>query len=142
MKFPHSDARYGACTGNMKTLTVILTLALFAGQSDAGSFGKSRSWIERTPATASASENPYAGESDAVLAGAKLFHRYCASCHGQDANGIEKAPGLRSAAVQRASPGALFWLLRNGILQKGMPSWSHLPGQQRWQIVTWLKSIQ
>lgn len=140
MKFPPSGARYGGCTGNMKTLAGIFALSWFV--LALGLFGKSRSWVERAPATASTLQNPYAGESDAVAAGAKLFHRHCASCHGQDAGGIEKAPGLRSPAVQRASPGALFWLLRNGILQKGMPSWSHLPDQQRWQIVAWLKSIQ
>jgi hypothetical protein len=43
--------------------------------------------------------------------------------------------------VERASPGTLFWLLRNGKLDRGMPSWSKLPDQQRWQIVTYLKIL-
>lgn len=37
--------------------------------------------------------------------------------------------------------GALFWVLRNGSLRNGMPPFSHLPPQQRWQIVSYLKSL-
>jgi len=33
-------------------------------------------------------------------------------------------------------------VLRNGSLRHGMPSFAHLPEQQRWQIVTYLKSLQ
>jgi mono/diheme cytochrome c family protein len=43
--------------------------------------------------------------------------------------------------VRQAPPGAIFWVLRNGALWRGMPSFSHLPEQQRWQIVTYLKSL-
>ena len=35
--------------------------------------------------------------------------------------------------------GALFWALRNGSLNKGMPSFAHLPNPQRWQIITFLR---
>jgi len=35
----------------------------------------------------------------------------------------------------------LFWFLRNGNLRQGMPSWSGLPDQQRWQIVSFLKTV-
>ena len=34
------------------------------------------------------------------------------------------------------------WLLTNGSMKNGMPSWSRLPEQQRWQIVSFLKSLQ
>ena len=33
--------------------------------------------------------------------------------------------------MKGASPGALFWLLRNGSLSGGMPSWSYLPPEGR-----------
>lgn len=85
--------------------------------------------------------NPYQGEDDARRAGQKLFQRECASCHGRDAQGSERAPALASPAVRQAPPGAIFWVLRNGALWHGMPSFSHLPEQQRWQIVTYVKTL-
>jgi mono/diheme cytochrome c family protein len=86
--------------------------------------------------------NPYEGDSSAIEAGNKLFQRECAACHGKDARGIGKAPPLVLPDVYRAPPGALFWVLRNGSLKRGMPSYAHLPDQQRWQIVTYLKSLR
>jgi hypothetical protein len=33
----------------------------------------------------------------------------------------------------------LFWFITKGKLESGMPSWSNLSQQQRWQIVTFLE---
>ncbi len=85
--------------------------------------------------------NPFEGQDRARRAGAKLFARECASCHGPNgAGGLGKAPPLRQMEVYRAAPGKLFWILRNGSLRRGMPSFAHLPEPQRWQIITWLKT--
>jgi hypothetical protein len=35
----------------------------------------------------------------------------------------------------------LFWILTNGVVRQGMPVWSKLPEPQRWQIVTFVKSL-
>jgi mono/diheme cytochrome c family protein len=96
------------------------------------------SWTAKSPDL----KNPYDGDPTAAAAGAKLYRRYCATCHGRDAEGIERIPALRSQTVKDASPGALFWVLKNGIQRRGMPSWSNLPEQQRWQIVTYLKTLE
>jgi mono/diheme cytochrome c family protein len=48
---------------------------------------------------------------------------------------------LASPIVREAEPGKLFWILRNGSLRHGMPSFAHLPEEQRWQIVMYLKSL-
>jgi hypothetical protein len=50
------------------------------------------------------------------------------------------APALDTAGVRKAKPGELFWFISTGKLTSGMPSWSNLPKQQRWQIVTFLQS--
>jgi mono/diheme cytochrome c family protein len=71
-----------------------------------------------------------------------MFQQHCASCHGKDAEGKGKKPRLRSERVAAATPGELQWLLKNGSLAAGMPSWSRLPEEQRWQIVTYVKSLQ
>jgi mono/diheme cytochrome c family protein len=97
--------------------------------------------IAQAPASARAKQNPYEGQSDAVLAGAKLYRQHCAECHGSGGWGTERAANLHASDVQRATPGELEWFLRNGNLFRGMPSWSGLPEQRRWQIVTYLKTL-
>jgi len=97
-------------------------------------------WANRVPASALAAKNTYEGDAQAEQAGAKLYAEYCASCHGKDAQGIGRTPSLRSPAVRNASPGALFWVVTNGVIDKGMPPWAYLPEQQRWQLVTWLQA--
>jgi mono/diheme cytochrome c family protein len=98
--------------------------------------------LKDAPAKANSLQNPYEGRTNAVRAGAKLFRRHCAKCHGDDASGGDDAPNLHGATVQNATPGALYWFLRNGSLRSGMPSWSRLPDQQRWQLVSYLKTLE
>jgi mono/diheme cytochrome c family protein len=95
----------------------------------------------KVPEKARAKSNPFAEDPDAPAAGRKLFEQHCAECHGTTAEGGKKAPSLRAEEVQQASPGALFWVLTNGVVRQGMPVWSKLPEAQRWQIVTYLKSL-
>jgi mono/diheme cytochrome c family protein len=97
--------------------------------------------LQQAPPAATQRLNPFDAQQDARRAGAKLYQRECAACHGEDARGHGKALPLASPEVREASPGALFWVLRNGSLWRGMPSFSHLPEEQRWQIVTYLKSL-
>jgi mono/diheme cytochrome c family protein len=98
--------------------------------------------IAQAPLNTRSWHNPYEGRPDAVLAGKKLFLQHCAECHGPQARGIGRAINLHLSAVQNATPGELEWFLRNGNLARGMPSWSGLPEQRRWQLVTYLKSFR
>jgi mono/diheme cytochrome c family protein len=88
-----------------------------------------------------ARRNPLESDPDAVLAGGKLFDQHCAECHGDLADGSKKGPSLRADQVQQATSGALFWLLTNGVVRRGMPVWSKLPEPQRWQLVSYIKSL-
>jgi mono/diheme cytochrome c family protein len=117
----------------VKTLAACLFVA--AGIARAGSL------LQEAPPRATAVSNPLEKNERARRAGAKLFARECASCHGENGvGGLGKAPPLRQSEVYGAAPGALFWVLRNGSLNRGMPSFAHLPDPQRWQIITWLQS--
>ena len=110
-------------------------------QSQGAEQSKHRSPLAAAPASAHSRTNPLEGKPEAALAGRQLFARYCTNCHGAEAQGGKKAPALRSAVVQQAPPGDLFWLLTNGSLRAGMPSWSRLPEAQRWQLVSYLKIL-
>jgi mono/diheme cytochrome c family protein len=101
-------------------------------------WGRVGSVLEHAPKDADKLANPFAHNENARLAGAKLFARECSPCHGSNRLGHGKAPSLMSVEVYDAAPGALFWVLRNGSLATGMPSFAHLPARQRWQIITFL----
>jgi len=119
-------------------ITMILTLGgslLFAGAGDG-------LWMTKVPERDRVRQNPFDSEANAVAAGGKLFRQNCATCHGGEATGMEKRPNLHSDRIRAATPGELEWLLKNGSMKNGMPSWSRLPEQQRWQIVSYLKSLQ
>jgi mono/diheme cytochrome c family protein len=119
--------------------SVVLVLAAAMALRGAGSpAGANRL---RAGSTSESRSNPYAGNADAVAAGRKLFRNECAQCHGAEAVGSAKAPSLRSRRVQEAPDDALFKFLTNGKLRHGMPSWSRLPEERRWQIVAYLKSL-
>jgi len=99
-------------------------------------------WKTKVPDKERVRQNPFDSQSTAIAAGAKLFHQNCASCHGNEAGGTGKKPGLHTDRIRESTPGELEWLLKNGSMKNGMPSWSRLPEQQRWQIVSYLKSLQ
>jgi len=98
-------------------------------------------WLNKVPDADRKRVNPFDGNQEAVAAGGVLFQNNCAKCHGGDAAGKHNRPSLRSERVAHATDGELAWLLKNGSLWKGMPSWSSLPEQQRWQIIAYLRSL-
>lgn len=98
--------------------------------------------LAEAPAKASSRRNPFEGDPQARAAGKKLFLQHCAYCHGRGADGGSRAPSLRADEVQQATPGKLFWILTNGVVRRGMPVWSKLPEPQRWQIVTYIRTIE
>ena len=115
-------------------LSLFVALFAWAGIGDG-------EWLSRVPAKAAARPNPLEHDVQAKTAGALLFAQHCASCHGEDARGKDNKPDLHSEHVAAATPGQLYWLLTNGSLKNGMPSWSRLSEQQRWAVVTYLKSL-
>ena len=122
----------------MKYRALFLIVTIFAFDAVAG---EAKSLPQRVPAKAKGRINPMADSPDASRAGRKLFVRECSGCHGPNGEGIGKAPSLVFAPRSEISDGTLFWVLRNGSLWRGMPSFAHLPEPQRWQIVTYLQSL-
>ena len=116
----------------MAFATALITAQPLSGES-AG--------FRNAPASATQMKNPYAVDNEAAVGGGKkLYAQNCAQCHGKNLQGMGPAPTLLSSSLKNANPGELFWFITNGKLTAGMPSWSSLPKQQRWQIVTFLQT--
>ncbi len=116
----------------LMTAALGTALICFAGEG---------SWLKHVPEADRARVNPVAGQPDAIAGGSRVFEDHCAKCHGWDALGRGRRPSLRTERVQHATDGEIFWLLRNGNLSKGMPTWAALPEPMRWQIIAYVKSL-
>jgi mono/diheme cytochrome c family protein len=123
-----------ACAALFLTLSLPIFILTAQEQFD----GK---WLHRVPDEDRARVNPFAHQPQAAAAGKALFAQNCAKCHGADANGRPNRPSLRSARVRHATDGELAWLLQHGNPYKGMPIWSSLPIDQRWQIIAFLRTL-
>jgi glucose/arabinose dehydrogenase len=98
--------------------------------------------FHNAPASAQVVRNPYEGQEAAVHAGTRLYARNCLACHGRQGKGSGNVPSLVSAKVESAKPGEVFWFITRGDKNDGMPSWAFLPATQRWEIVTYVKSLE
>jgi mono/diheme cytochrome c family protein len=97
--------------------------------------------LAKAPEKARAKRNPFEKDPEAIAAGRNLFEQHCSECHGNAGDGSKKGPSLRAEEVQNAAPGAIFWIVTNGVVRRGMPVWSKLPEPQRWQLVSFIKSL-
>jgi mono/diheme cytochrome c family protein len=99
------------------------------------------SWLKKVPQADRERVNPFAGKPDAAAAGENLFRNNCAKCHGANAEGKGSRPSLQSDRLAKATDGEIAWIIKNGQMYKGMPSWGGLPEPARWQIVTYIRSL-
>jgi glucose/arabinose dehydrogenase len=109
----------------------ILTPALLNGQTG----------FHGAPASAKSMVNPDEGDPKAVIAGKPLYHLRCARCHGEQGEGSGNIPAFVHGKINSAAPGELFWFITKGDKPNGMPSWSSLPREQRWNIITYVKAL-
>ena len=97
--------------------------------------------FHNAPAAAEQTKNPYAGKRAAAQAGANEFAQHCAACHGKQGEGTGNIPALAKGPAQSATDGAIFWFITQGDPNNGMPAWTTLSEQQRWQVVTYVKAL-
>ena len=97
--------------------------------------------FHNAPLSAAARKNPYASQHQALVAGKKIYASKCANCHGDGGHGTGVVPSLAKGRAQKAQVGELFWFITRGDVDNGMPSWKKLSEKQRWQVVTYLKSL-
>jgi glucose/arabinose dehydrogenase len=93
------------------------------------------------PDSAKELKNPYEGDANAARVGRRLYARNCLSCHGRTGEGTGNIPSLVDTKVESVSSGELFWFITHGSEKNGMPAWGFLPSRQRWQIISYVKSL-
>jgi predicted CXXCH cytochrome family protein len=101
------------------------------------------------PASAKAMVSPLGAHPDpaAIRAGHDIFTAKCETCHAYDGGGrtaiggnsFPRAPVLRTL-VTSMSDGEIFYHIRNGIRNTGMPAWN-LPDGQIWQLVAYIRNL-
>ncbi|MGA8034587.1 MAG: PQQ-dependent sugar dehydrogenase [Candidatus Acidiferrales bacterium] len=103
--------------------------------------GAQNAAFHNAPASAKAMKNPSGRSPAAATAGAAVYQQKCALCHGPKAQGMANIPSLAKGPSQSVTDGELYWFITNGDVPDGMPAWNSLPENQRWDIVTYLKTI-
>ena len=98
--------------------------------------------FHNAPASAKTTKNPYADQTAAAEAGKQVYARHCLSCHGNMGKGTGNIPSLVDGKLDSVAPGEVFWFITRGDKDSGMPSWASLPVKQRWQVVTYVKSME
>jgi glucose/arabinose dehydrogenase/mono/diheme cytochrome c family protein len=114
-------------------LAAILAVLFLVVQSEAQNF-------HGAPDSAKDLRNPYEGSESGTQAGKPLYHLRCARCHGEDGRGSGNIPALRADVIRKVTPGEVFWFITKGDPKREMPSWAKLPADQRWKIVSFVKS--
>ena len=88
---------------------------------------------------------PYQAAS--IAAGAALYARDCATCHGPLGGGDGPAaralsappPDLRAHHTALHTAGDLYWWITHG--RRAMPAFGHLEPEQRWSLVNYLRAL-
>jgi PQQ-dependent dehydrogenase (methanol/ethanol family) len=77
-----------------------------------------------------------------LLSAEQLFHDHCASCHGTDARGTAKGPGLaENPRVAQRSAEQLGAFLARGDIGAGMPSFADLSGKDLMALAKYLRVL-
>src|ERR1700730_6755941 len=75
--------------------------------------------------------------------GKRTFASTCASCHGLDGRGGERAPNIaESPKAQRLSNAQIVHIIENGIPGTGMPAFHSLESSNIKAVVTHLRTLQ
>ena len=75
--------------------------------------------------------------------GKQTFASTCATCHGLDGRGAERAPNIaENPKVQRLSDAQIAHIIENGVPGTGMPAFHSLEAADVKAVVTYLRTLQ
>jgi mono/diheme cytochrome c family protein len=137
------NARGGVMSPFWKSLSIAVTTVSLLAWTGVTVVSAQGPWV--APAEAKAMKNPVKGVGNAK----KSIETNCVSCHGASGKGDgpaaaalppPKPANWTSAAVQKETDGEIFWKMSNG--RGAMPPWKHLPEQERWEIVNYIRTLK
>lgn len=77
-----------------------------------------------------------------IEAGAKTFLNQCSDCHGPDGSGSQVAPALVGREFEHGdSDWAVYRTIRDGVASTAMPATPDLVEDQRWQVISFVRSL-
>ena len=132
-----------------KSLIVVAAATALAAGIASGVWAQGE-W--KAPADAKNTKNPQAAkktDAKAIADSKKIAEQNCATCHGAGGKGDGAAAAAlpppkpadwTSKKVADESDGEIFWKISNG--RGAMPPWKHLPEDQRWGLVNYIRSLQ
>ena len=94
--------------------------------------------------------NPVAATAESIAAGQPVYRRYCASCHGVNAEGgsgsdiSPPAPDLTDSEWKNGSTdGEIFSVIKNGVPPElNMEPWGdRIKDTDIWNVVNYLRSL-
>jgi len=138
-----SFTRGGAMSAFGRSLSIAVAAITLVVWTGVGLVSAQGPWV--APADAKAMKNPVKGVGNAK----KAVETNCVSCHGPMGKGDgpaaaalppPKPANWTSAAIQKETDGELFWKISNG--RGAMPPWKHLPEQERWEIVNYIRTLK
>ena len=110
---------------------------------------KIATWLlhQSVPEDARKAVNPLGKDVADITAGRDLYRQKCEICHANDGSGrttigsgqYPRPPALRTL-VPSLSDGEIFYHIRNGIRNTGMPAWPE-PDRQIWQLVSYVRTL-
>ena len=96
-------------------------------------------------------QNPVASTPESIAAGKRTFQRFCANCHGSNAEGgpgnvlILPAPDLTYKEWKHGSTdGEIFNTIKNGVPPEfNMAAWGEqgVKDQDIWNLVNYIRSV-
>jgi mono/diheme cytochrome c family protein len=124
---------------------VVTLLVLASGRGPADVVAQTGPWV--APASEKTKKNPLPADKKTVEQGEKVAKINCVSCHGPLGKGNgpaavalnPKPADWTSKRVQDEPDGEIFWKVTNG--RGAMPSWRHLPENDRWAVVQFIRTL-
>jgi len=95
-------------------------------------------------------KNPVAATAESLSDGKRIYQRYCASCHGSNAEGgpgndlIPAAPDLTDKEWKHGSTdGEIFSVIKNGVPPdlNMVPFGDQITDKEIWNVVNYIRSL-
>lgn len=130
----------------MKKITKITTVFVFALFSCGIALAQAADWGITDEQKAETLKVPFTTENQE--AGQELFNKNCKICHNElsvapkNTRQLPLSPNLGSQEIQKGnSDGELFYRITNGHIATGMPAFGQLLEEDRWKIITYLRTF-